>query len=280
MSKIIKMTPEYLEQCRSDFERALSGLKMTDGKLSFTKSFDIPNRKAKILFTPQAWTKMIMLVQSFEKEVAWHGVAHRSENENDDEYIISDIVVYPQTVSGATVEMDTEEYANWLMENSDDERFNNLRMQGHSHVRMATTPSSVDLNHQQEILELVPEDDFYIFMIWNKSLSSNNRIYDLKKNVYFEDKDISVDILFGESLSEFIQESTALVKERAPANKKEYPQSQYTPNGNPYNPNSGFYTSTPKNASSSKSNQKSLDDRERVRVGAGWYDRYEQLGWG
>ncbi len=192
MSKLIKITPEYLEGVRADFERIISNGKLTDGRLDFTKVFNVENRRATVCFTSMAWAKMTALIREFNHEVAWHGVAHRVEDESKDEYIISDIVVYPQEVSGASVEMDEEKYAQWLMDNADDERFDNLRMQGHSHVRMGTTPSSVDLEHQEEILNMLGDDGFYIFMIWNKSLAHNTRIYDMKKNILFENADISI----------------------------------------------------------------------------------------
>ena len=116
MSRLIKMTPEYIEECRSDFEKALQLAKLSDGKLNFTKTFSSGDRKAKVFFTPSAWAKMVILINEFDKEVAWHGVAHRlgeAEGEaaptgSECEYIITDILVYPQEVSAATVEMDTE----------------------------------------------------------------------------------------------------------------------------------------------------------------------------
>ena len=199
MSRLIKMTPEYIEECRSDFEKALQLAKLSDGKLNFTKTFSSGDRKAKVFFAPPAWAKMVILINEFDKEVAWHGVAHRlGEAEGEAaptgpecEYIITDILVYPQEVSAATVEMDTEKYATWLMENIEDERFNAIRMQGHSHVRMAPTPSSVDLNHQEEILQMLGDNDFYIFMIWNKSFASNVKVYDMKENTLFENGDVT-----------------------------------------------------------------------------------------
>ena len=33
MSKIIRMTPEYIEECRKDFEESLKNAKLADGKL-------------------------------------------------------------------------------------------------------------------------------------------------------------------------------------------------------------------------------------------------------
>ena len=155
MSKPIKMTEQYMNECRADFEKALLLTKLADGKLNFTKVFSIADNKATVYFTGEAWAKMVMLLKEFDKEVAWHGVAHRGEDDSRNEYIISDIMVYPQTVTGASVEMDTEKYAMWLMENADDARFDNIHMQGHSHVNMPTSPSSVDLNHQEEILNML-----------------------------------------------------------------------------------------------------------------------------
>ena len=46
MSRLIKMTPEYIEECRSDFEKALQLAKLSDGKLNFTKTFSSGDRKA------------------------------------------------------------------------------------------------------------------------------------------------------------------------------------------------------------------------------------------
>ncbi len=215
MSKPIKMTEQYLNECRADFEKALQLTKLADGKLQFTKTFSLEDKKATIFFTSDAWAKMVILIKEFDKEVAWHGVAHRSEDEDKNEYIINDIVVYPQEVSGTTVEMDTTEYAKWIEENIDDDRFNSIHMQGHSHVNMGTSPSSVDLNHQEEILNMLGDEDFYIFMIWNKSLTSTNKIYDLKKNILFEDKDITIK-LEGEKegLAEFLKSAKDMVKTR------------------------------------------------------------------
>jgi hypothetical protein len=209
------MTEKERRECRQAFEKALSGAKLADGKLVFTKAFSNGDRKATVLFTAEAWAKMTMLVQNFDKEVAWHGVCERGPDESKDEYIIRDIVVYPQEVTGASVEMDTEQYAIWLMENADDERFNALRMQGHSHVNMGTTPSSVDLMHQESILDMLGDDDFYIFQIWNKSFTNNTKIYDMKKNVLFESNDVVIRIDGGsEDLESFLASAKEMVRSR------------------------------------------------------------------
>lgn len=58
MSKLIKVTPEYLDEVRKDFEEALSSGKFSDGKITFTKTIGNINRKAKVIFTREAWNKM------------------------------------------------------------------------------------------------------------------------------------------------------------------------------------------------------------------------------
>lgn len=274
MSRPIKLTDQYLEELRADFEQALKLTKLSDGKLSFTKTFTNGDRKATVFFEPTAWAKMAMLIKEFDKEVAWHGVAKRGEDEEKDEYIIEDIVVYPQEVSGATVEMDTEKYATWLMENDEDERFHNIHMQGHSHVNMPTSPSSVDLNHQEEILNMLGDDDFYIFMIWNKSFISTNKIYDLKKNTLFENSDITVKMVGqNEGLDEFLNSAKSMVKTKAYVYTTPTYQSTYTtptrnqsaPVGAPYNP---MVSSPAKQANPVPT--KTEGEKPRTRIGAGW----------
>lgn len=290
MSRLIKMTPEYMDECRADFEKALSLAKLADGKLNFTKVFSSGNKKATVYFTAEAWAKMVILIKEFDKEVAWHGVAHRmgevegetALDENAKEYVITDIVVYPQTVTSATVEMDTEKYAEWLMENVEDERFNHLFMQGHSHVNMATTPSSVDLNHQEEILGMMGDQDFYIFMIWNKSFSSNIKVYEMAENTLYENGDVTVKMLdSGESLSEFLQGAKSMVQSktytypgvnRYPATTP--PASTSQKGSGPFNPLAPNTTQQPPAAGKKDSpTTAAKGEKPRTRIGAGWYGK-------
>lgn len=194
MSKIIKITPELLMEARNEFEEALRAGKFADGKINFTKTIGTVARKATVFFSEIAWLKMWTLITDFDKEVAWHGVATRGEDPTKDEYYITDILVYPQEVTGATVNTDQVKYQTWLM-GHDDEVFNNIRMQGHSHVNMGCTPSTVDTTHQEQILDQLEDDMFYIFMIWNKRKEKTVKIYDLAKNVLFETADVTVEIM-------------------------------------------------------------------------------------
>lgn len=236
MSKYIKFTPELIDKMRQEFDAALSSAKMVGGEFTFKKTLANVDAKATLRFTDHAFLKMFTLVQSFDKEIAWHCVAERTENEN--EYLISDVLVYPQTVTGVTVEMDTAEYAKWIENGvlAGDERFFKLHAQGHSHVNMSTSPSGTDLQHQRGILEDLRPNGFYIFMIWNKRGEYTLWIYDLEKNIVFENKDITLEI--GESSDEFsafLKEAKEIVKAKV---------TQYTGAAG-YSTGVGGYTKTP-----------------------------------
>lgn len=254
MSRPIKFTEKLLEEVKKEFAAHLSTTKMFDGKVSFSKEYVWKgDDKATIVFTPTAYLKMFRLIQEFSDEVAWHGVAKRSE-EDESTFFITDILVYPQEVTGATVNTDQVKYQTWLME-LPDEVFNNLRMQGHSHVNMAPSPSSVDTTHQEAILGQLEDSMFYIFMIWNKSLKHNIKIFDLKNNTLYEDEDIVVKFpTDDESFDDFIKESKELVKKK----------STYSYGGGGY----GYaYQKT------SKPTQKKEEKKEESKVGSGWKGR-------
>lgn len=253
MSKIIKMTSQNLDEIRRDFEEALKGVKLSDGKINFTKTFSNIQRKANLYFTELAYLKMLTLVREFDKEVAWHGIAHRCEDE-EDAYIISDILVYPQEVTGATVNTDQEKYQMWLM-NHDDDVFNNIRMQGHSHVNMGTSPSTVDNSLYDRILEQLDDDMFYIFLIWNKRNEKTIKIYDLAKNVLFETADVTVKVREDDiGMERFLKCAKEMVQDK-----------KYTPttpsHGKPYG-YGGYYGTYNQTGSNSATEKKEESEKK------------------
>lgn len=213
MAKLIRLTPEYIASLREEFESAIAGIKLSDGKFTFSKSFGNVSRRATVYFTEMAWEKMQCLIREFDKEVAWHGIAKRGDDPEKDEYIISDILVYPQEVTAATVTTDQSEYQSWLYSEELEDVFNDIRMQGHSHVNMSTSPSGVDTNLYSEILEQLEGDMFYIFMIYNKRGEKTYKIYDLAKNVLFETADVTVKIMSPNfDVDAFLSGAKAMVK--------------------------------------------------------------------
>ena len=178
MAKPIKLTPEIIEEVKKEFDAYVKD-KISDGRISFQKTVNTVQRKATVYFVQSAYRKFQALVKEFDKEVAWHGIAYRGKDESKDEYYITDILVYPQEVTGATVTTDQNKYQTWLM-NHDDETFNNIRMQGHSHVNMGVTPSGVDENLYESILAQLDDTMFYIFMIWNKKNDKKSKVLQKK----------------------------------------------------------------------------------------------------
>lgn len=217
MPKPIKLTQDWIQQMVKEFTSALGKIKLSDGKVSYTKSITYDGKdkeKATIYFEPVAYAKMLMLIHTFSDEVAWHGTVDRA---NDKTFIIKDLFVYPQEVTGGTVTTDQERYQQWLMD-MDDEVFNKLHMQGHSHVNFATTPSAVDRTFYDSILAQLADDGYYIFMVFNKRLERTAMIYDMANNILYEDSDIDIGIMCDDGdLEQFVADAKELVVKKAAA---------------------------------------------------------------
>lgn len=241
MARIIKVTDQFVEGMLGELVNAIRNARMTDGKFTFQKSFDSIDRRAELKFTEIAWLKMQTLIQNFDKEVAWHGVVLRGDN---DEYIVKDILVYPQKVEAATVESDDEKYPLWYGQLVDQpEVFNNLRLQGHSHVNMGVTPSSTDLAYYKELLADVPEDSFYVFIIMNKKGDKTIKIYDFVSNILFETADVDVSIIDeGHGLDQFLKDAKDFVKPAVHNTQPKYNYGNYNNNGYSQQPSSYAWT--------------------------------------
>jgi proteasome lid subunit RPN8/RPN11 len=136
---------------------------------------------------------MMLYVRDTSTEIAWHGTVKRNKEENW--YLIKDVFLYPQTLTATTVNTDQEKYQEWLQNIEDDDVFNNIRFQGHSHVNMGTSPSGTDINMYNSFLQVLPKNDYYIFAIMNKTGSFTCFIYDLEKNLIYETQDINIKIV-------------------------------------------------------------------------------------
>jgi hypothetical protein len=297
MPKVIKLTPEMCMQFMTEFQKTLEGAKMVDGKISFDKALpNVTNKeKMKVLFTPKAWIRMDLLIKNFDSEVAWHGVGERV---NQTTFVINDILVYPQEVTGVTVSMDEVAYTKWLIDNIEDERFRHIIMQGHSHVNMPVTPSSVDLHHQEVIVSQLEPNGFYIFMIWNKSGARNIKIYDMEANLAYDNSEIECGIMPDEEYPDgFVSYAKTLVKKKAYTYNSGYNGAAYT--GGAYAGKSGANSKNDDNIrplsatvpshSATEKNEPSKNDekppfvsekhRGKSEVGSGWQGRgYKYAG--
>lgn len=154
--------------------------------------------KPEIRVNAIAFQKISKLVEKCDKnEVAFHGLMRK---EDTGIFSLYDILVYPQKVQAAYVDVDEQEYSKWQDE-LDDETFNAIRCQIHSHVNMAPTPSSTDKKHYENIasqMKNAQQNPFYFFWIVNKRGESTAIFYDFEQNIKFEHADIKIKLVDNE----------------------------------------------------------------------------------
>lgn len=195
----IKISEDIKETIINKFKDYIDTAKLSDKSLHFSVNLDAPTSipKTTIYIEAAAYLKMMLYVRDTDTEIAWHGTVERNLEKNY--YYIKDVFLYPQKLAAATVQTDQEKYNKW-MEELDDETYNKLRFQGHSHVNFSTSPSGTDLSYYNDILQVLPSSDYYIFMIMNKTGSMTFFIYDLGKNIIYNTEDININIIYGQNL--------------------------------------------------------------------------------
>lgn len=243
MAKRMRMNDEAaITQIISDFGQWLRSLTTFD-KASYEPKTAKVDARATLYFTEVAWAKMQYLVAAYDSEVAWHGTVKRVEAGKSD-FVVTDIFVYPQEVTGATVNTDQKGYREWMYGTEDDpdsglpdEIFNNLKFHGHSHVRMDTSPSPTDLEHQQSLVSQLDNDMFYIFIIMNKDNKRTVMIHDKAANTLFETEDVDVKVIRDENVGflKLMKDAGDMIK------KKSYTSGGYYANG-VWHPNSAATT--------------------------------------
>ena len=196
MSRPIKFTEQMAKEVLAEFVEKMKE-RMLDGDIEYKTTYTWTEKhNAYVVFKPLAFAKMMTIIHDFSTEVAWHGVVSR-DPEDDETFYIEDILVYPQVVDSADVDSDGSVYREWLLKLGS--KLNSVRMQGHSHVTMTASPSGRDTSNWKELLSQVGDADFYIMMIANKKFEFYVRVYDLKNNIQYENKDVDVSVdLFGD----------------------------------------------------------------------------------
>lgn len=211
MSKPMVLTKELKMKMLQEFTAKLNSAKLSDKKFTYTcELVEDTKAKATVCISLKAYHKMFALVTHFSSEVAWHGICKRDEN-SDNVFHITDILVYPQVVTGSTVNTDQAAYEKWIF-SLDAEVLRNMRFQGHSHVNFSTTPSGVDINNQDKLLTQLKDEMFYVFMIVNKRCEVHAEVYDLKTNTAYNTNDIEVVIEGLEDVADFVKEAEAMVE--------------------------------------------------------------------
>ena len=173
----------------------------------YVKENNIP--EPTVYITTQAYTKMRMLVDKTTTEIGWYGTVTKVPGLTG-VYVIEDIIVYPQKVTGATCEQLDNKMFEFEMSLTTDQ-VNHKRFHGHSHVNMGTTPSGVDEQFYHDILTQVT--DFFIITVTNKRNEYTTRFYDMEHNILFTDVPISVIDDEGLELDLWYEESKKQLEE-------------------------------------------------------------------
>src|SRR5690606_25125993 len=119
-----------------------------------------------------AMEDMMHITRLVNTEVGWLGFATHigQDNVGRDIYRVSEVYLPHQEVHGATVEMQPEHLEKAMLEiigTLGGEKYDQLRVWGHSHVNMATSPSSQDDTTLDWLADSV--NDFFIAIRTNKS---------------------------------------------------------------------------------------------------------------
>lgn len=209
--KPINITEQVAADMAREFIQELykTGRVKTDS-FSYKKNFASVKKDAvEVNFTYEAYSQMFALIDHFDCEVAWRGIVNRIDKTH---FQITKILLYPQTVTGTTVDTDQEEFSKWFQA-LPVETIRNLRFQGHSHVDFGVTPSSRDMEDQWRFIDGLKPTSYQIFMIWNKKRQYNVRVIDLADNVIYEGADVKVTIGDFDS-TRFLEDADKTVRKR------------------------------------------------------------------
>lgn len=152
-------------------------------------------KKPTVLINADVYTKMYELVKQSNIEIQWHLMVKRYKEEA--EYLVYDILLFPQTNSGTSTTTDQDEFAEWQMELIKDKDFplEDLRGHGHSHVNMNVYSSGVDDAYQRDLTTKAQDGDYYLFLVLNKKMEMYALLYDFDQQIVFETKDMTLEIL-------------------------------------------------------------------------------------
>jgi hypothetical protein len=137
-------------------------------------------RTPNVFYTPDVWSTIRYLVDKARKEIGWLGLVDTLPN---GDYLITDIYVPEQTVSGTETDISTEAMAALAMELIEDNKDpSKLFYWGHSHVNMGVSPSGQD---EEQVDEYLEDCDIFIRGIYNKKGESKVDVYNKNERVVF-----------------------------------------------------------------------------------------------
>ena len=165
--------------------------------------FKDPEDRINVYYSPEAFAKTIQLVRRHNNEIAWNMVMSPYK----DGYKVYNIIVYPQKTSAGYVSVDTTKYGIWKAK-LDDKIEAALNGQAHSHVKMSTFPSVVDVSQQHDEI-LMKNEGYYFFQIWNQYNEIHSFFYDIDNKVYYTDANIDIIV---EDVDDFVCNSFKMIR--------------------------------------------------------------------
>lgn len=163
-----------------------------------------------ILYTPKAWQKIWLLVDTCPKEVGWLGTVTK----HDEVYMIEDIFVLEQTVTHTETDIEADALAHLALQLEEQGiDSSTLRYWGHSHVNMQVSPSGQDENQTEEYLEHV---DWFIRGIYNKKRDTKVDVFDMTEKLVYQavNNQVQIPSMTSTEIKAFQDEIKTNVKER------------------------------------------------------------------
>ncbi len=133
------------------------------------------SKSPSVWYSNKAWLKIKRVVGMCPEEVGWLGTVDRV----DGGYIVTDIFVPKQVVTGTECDIEAEDLAQLVHDLDYPE---NLFYWGHSHVNMGVSPSVQDENQTGEYLE---HNDVFIRGIYNKRGDSKVDVFDTVQGMQY-----------------------------------------------------------------------------------------------
>lgn len=151
----------------------------TNIKILYTTNEDIP----KLIYTSETFANILNLMNTNHAKTQEFGFMGEIER-NGIDYIVTKLHILPQKTTSAYFETDDDKYPEWLgktFPKPEDRR--KLRLQAHSHVNMATSPSGVDDTQIRKMIDNVK--DYFIQLIINHKMDNTVNLYSKEKNLIY-----------------------------------------------------------------------------------------------
>lgn len=237
-----------------------------------------------IQFSHVALFKQGQYVKQSDEEVSWMGFARQ---EKPMLYVVEDVILMPQEVSGTSTDIDPEAWFELEKELGAD-RMQLIRFWGHSHVNMGVNASGTD---EETMATLSVGADWFIRAICNKKGEMKCSIFIYKENISFHDcswssppdqKHDKECELIGKELEDKVRKKTWVVKKFGSPTVYGIGYDKWNPDKQKYEKEGKealqkhFSEESKKKVSASPSGV-SLTDEEVDRLVEDWYNNEENL---